>query len=1479
MVASTVTILSPPSGIDLPDGTDGIKRPRADVAWTGGTGPFNVKYEWDTANTFDTGNLITQTNTSVTSPDTELPLSDLGGQTWYLRATVIDTGDSNAELASAIHTLDYTDPKEQDRFLYLRANVIAAFDAKDSPTEIQLIYNDASSGTFTLSFDGQGPTSSLNYNATAAQIKTALEGLSNITEVKVTELNDNVIRGITNAWRVEFIDPGGESEPLITATDTLTGGSTSIKQWRDGDDWDVASPSAGTVGTDGQNDPSTLAQFLTLPVNVTAGFNADISPLGDDPLEVQCVYNDATGGTFTLSFDGQGPTGAIAYNATAAAVKSALELLSNITEVRVFDNVVPGAGGSWRIEFIDPGHVSEPLLTASDTNLTGHTTGTTIYEVFEGGDWDDSTSEGTVGPDGQVNPNLIGQLLTLWANATAGFDPTDGEDLGGDQLSPAATNFWPADGHNSPPEPGRPKYQTTDLLNQLLTLQVNVDTTQPCPKIFSAVPQTLRVGDAVTIRGQGLVSATFPTADAYDAEVRIYETPDFSASYITMTITGYTAGDTEDTISAQVPVGATSGYMAVVHTTTPSCSGSEFVFLNVIEQEPDLDAGWWIEVWNLRGTQRIVPDLPVRAAFFEKIKNDIGSGWVEIPAFIPDPIDPTKNVVDSIADPDGDPKVERLIRIYLDGILRYSFFSATRSEPYGEKGQQLVRIFGLGRESIINWGQIVGENIDSQDVLYGSTANVAQNGDMLQGRELVANGGFELAERDPWVNVGTSSLSVTQVEARTGAFSLQVTPAAINDGTEQEISVEGGTHNFFEAWVKDPAAAGQTIRLRAYYIDDDENEVNLDTDTVSGSALWQQLLLEFDVPTGVDQIWIEVVNTTGTAVFYLDDVTGIGTVEPWTNRDIGGAEATVTLSDDYAVSGPYSMKVVAGGDRTGARQILSVAPSTSYVVTAQVTGTLNNTVRLRAVWEGASANHEQDLPALGTFQEFTISFTTDPGQTSVILDLQSRETSSITFYVDKVVVTPGNPAASGGTVGLDLVQAAQARDVFPHLTWDFDGSRDSYGQLWADNALSLELRHGRPIGDAFDQLVAYGVDWEITDAFVLRTFNFMGFDLTALPDNVPVIAEGKPIYSGQFSGENPRHTSFFAEGQDGITTTGSRGDWETDLEKREGWITNTGANTEATLGKLIDAALDAEDSRGQAFRLSLGRDSSLRPFVHFDVGDVLWVDLPSEGIDKVAYRVVAIAVNLAGEGDQVSYLVAFNKLEYEREAKLASALSRLLARGEVSTSGDLGVGGGTVGSAAGSTGSSVVTDHDHSWSDFADASVAGDLTEQLPNPTVRGLRGIRLPQGTPQAEDYGLAYDDAVGRYRYRPLGVQTITFTANRDPLIAETGLNRWYPPYGSTIEVIGAVASVATAPTGGPIETDINRNGTTIFTTQTLRAIIATTENVGESGTPDGTVLLTHDATTKDYLTADVDLVGTTVAGARLTITVYYRYISWSG
>jgi len=84
------------------------------------------------------------------------------------------------------------------------------------------------------------------------------------------------------------------------------------------------------------------------------------------------TLSGATGGNWTLEFDGEGPTTNILYDAPAATVQSQLETLSNIDSGDV--EVSGSAGGPYLVEFkgqyLD---TDVALMVAADVDLTGTT--------------------------------------------------------------------------------------------------------------------------------------------------------------------------------------------------------------------------------------------------------------------------------------------------------------------------------------------------------------------------------------------------------------------------------------------------------------------------------------------------------------------------------------------------------------------------------------------------------------------------------------------------------------------------------------------------------------------------------------------------------------------------------------------------------------------------------------------------------------------------------------------------------------------------------------------------------------------------------------------------------------------------------------------------------------------------------------------------------------------------------------------------
>lgn len=113
---------------------------------------------------------------------------------------------------------------------------------------------------------------------------------------------------------------------------------------------------------------------------------------------------------------------------------------------------------------------------------------------------------------------------------------------------------------------------------------------------------------------------------------------------------------------------------------------------------------------------------------------------------------------------------------------------------------------------------------------------------------------------------------------------------------------------------------------------------------------------------------------------------------------------------------------------------------------------------------------------------------------------------------------------------------------------------------------------------------------------------------------------------------------------------------------------------------------------------------------------------------------------------------------------------------------------------------------------------------------------------------------------------IETYVFAVT-GALAVAAGKSRIYLEGSYKVESVRA--SVNTAPAGAAVTVDVNKNGATIFTTQADRPAIAAagfTALGGASG-------LAATFATGDYLTVDIDTVGTTTAGADLTVCIRLR------
>lgn len=132
-----------------------------------------------------------------------------------------------------------------------------------------------------------------------------------------------------------------------------------------------------------------------------------------------------------------------------------------------------------------------------------------------------------------------------------------------------------------------------------------------------------------------------------------------------------------------------------------------------------------------------------------------------------------------------------------------------------------------------------------------------------------------------------------------------------------------------------------------------------------------------------------------------------------------------------------------------------------------------------------------------------------------------------------------------------------------------------------------------------------------------------------------------------------------------------------------------------------------------------------------------------------------------------------------------------------------------------------------------------------------------------------LAWDSATSKWINQDLHARVLEIHASKPAgaVSVETGTHRIYNKSGKTRTLVNIVISVDTAPTDADLEVDVNIDGTTIFTTQTARPIIAASGFVDTSGTPAVTAWLEG-----EYIQIDVDQVGSTEPGQDLVVTIRY-------
>jgi hypothetical protein len=111
---------------------------------------------------------------------------------------------------------------------------------------------------------------------------------------------------------------------------------------------------------------------------------AVVAGAGTNEVQKVTITGSPTGGSFTLTFSGQ-TTSAIAYNATAATVQTALQALSSIGSGNATVTGGPGPGTAWTVTFVGALAQTDVAQMTATSSLTGGTSPTVTVTTLTSG--------------------------------------------------------------------------------------------------------------------------------------------------------------------------------------------------------------------------------------------------------------------------------------------------------------------------------------------------------------------------------------------------------------------------------------------------------------------------------------------------------------------------------------------------------------------------------------------------------------------------------------------------------------------------------------------------------------------------------------------------------------------------------------------------------------------------------------------------------------------------------------------------------------------------------------------------------------------------------------------------------------------------------------------------------------------------------------------------------------------------------------
>lgn len=1041
-------------------------------------------------------------------------------------------------------------------------------------------------------------------------------------------------------------------------------------------EWDTVSTfDSGDLITD--NNIAVTTPNIGVPPSDLGGdkswfYRVTVTDHGDETDEVQRVLHDHGAGTFTLSFDGQGPTGAIDFDAIASEVKTALELLSNITTV----SVVESATGDWLVTFEDPGDEDLVMMTGDDGNLTGGTF-LTITEDTKGSGAGIDVQPGSGGNEMIMFPSLdMARYHHILVNVIPDFV------IGGT---------------DDPIEVFRHLFLLASIIPDFiiggvddginvfrhLYLDANITTLQPCPFFDTMEPTLVNTGEAVLITGDsfGALQST------YDTEVRLYaDGPALSGSFITLVAASWS----DSVISATVPGGATSGWVTLVQTNgSETCPSSGFKLLQVIQTPPDPDAGWFLltadKENDLTQEKTFLPGN-TSSTSFKKIMNDIGSGKITLP--LGDP-----QIADFI---NPDTREGVLVRTYLDDRFRYGWFTEKLSHDYDEEGNATAVITGRGMEVVADWAKVKPHDFPASPTknptwIYGSTTNLIRNGSMEDGIPILSNPGGEDGNDDEgnlegWGKRGKNLVSRVAIQdpggALTGNWYIEFEASDNHSGIEQSIACTPNTVIHVRTMVQDVGATGMRVTLALGGADDIaalgttypnnfayKGEILAELDNVarnpaknglpggSTDGTWQ--VMDVEVKTGDEQTSLTIAiqnDHHGSGLFFpirVDDVTiegwGLG-LDDWTAFQPGNhASSSFRLDADVTFEGSErSLRFNPLVKFAGIQQVVQVNPLTKYTATiwAQTFGALGDDTWKLVMRKNDGTDPGEQVGIADSrvlvpgWQQFQVIFTTDAITEELIFRFAyTGPNNPGPIYVDSAAMVPGEPPSTAGKIVNDILDKMALDNVLTYMLRSFTDDLDSKGAAWPA-PLSLDIEPEESLAGLLGRLVALGHEWEIVpvdfaeggdggfelNLFTGRPFNpqsGIGTNYTTDPEG-PVIHPGDATIGGRVIKTAFNTNRIMAIGDDGNWSRVQQHPWlDGDMDPGDpsdhGYLDSFGpiedvisvpAGDATTVAQFAQARLIEEKDKEKQLQLDMQRSSVIRPFLTFLVGDSVYADMP-----------------------------------------------------------------------------------------------------------------------------------------------------------------------------------------------------------------------------------------------------------------------------